>query len=352
MLQQCRHQTAERGGGGFVAGEQQQQQLLHHVGVVEGEARLIEAAAEQVQPTGQRFAGRRALTAAAQHLPEARQQPATGLQGPGEGGAGQGQGHGEQGAGPDLEVVEEGLAVIALQAQHHRGDHAEGKAAQAIHQGHRRGCGGQLGGELVDQGHDAGAVAAQGRRREQLAHHPPAGAVIGAVAVGQRAAAQQLAHADGPPALAAIRLGQQIPDRPAAADEHQRLPEQVGGKHVAVLGEALLGKARITEEGQGLQHAGHGAGARQGAGGCLLGRGVHQGSSSPLACQKRPLVSSDRASSWARRPVAACSGGMPEKPTMRVATMPGCRIATAMPRGFRSTARERPAMFRAVLLRR
>ena len=51
----------------------------------------------------------------------------------------------------------------------------------------------------------------------------------------------------------------------------------------------------------------------------------------------------------ASRPRTASSGLMPWglKLTMRVRTSPGCSSATAMPRGRRSIARDRPAMFSA-----
>jgi len=102
--------------------------------------------------------------------------------------------------------------------------------------------------------------------------------MIGTVAVRQRTAPQQLAHAFRPPALRGFGLAQQIRDRPLAPDEHQRLAHQLGFEHIAVALEAAAGEVRVTEEGQRLQHPTDGTGARQWARG-----GGHHNVQSPWA---------------------------------------------------------------------
>ncbi len=84
--------------------------------------------------------------------------------------------------------------------------------------------------------------------------------MVGSVAVGQRAAAQQLAHILGPPAFGGLRLGQEIVDRSAAADKHQPLGQQARFKDIAEPREAALGKGVIPEKSKGLQQAAAGAG--------------------------------------------------------------------------------------------
>lgn len=73
---------------------------------------------------------------------------------------------------------------------------------------------------------------------------------------------------------------------------------------------------------------------------------LYQGRISPLACQKLPEFSRVSPSIRASSPRTDSSGLIPWglKPIMRVLTSPGCRIATAMPRGRRSIDSDFPAI--------
>ncbi len=85
----------------------------------------------------------------------------------------------------------------------------------------------------------------------------------GPVAIGQRPAAEQLAHTLGPPALHPIAGCQQIVVGGSATDEHHRLPQQHPVEDIPLALKPPPGKSWVAEEGQGLQYAAHGAGAGQ-----------------------------------------------------------------------------------------
>jgi hypothetical protein len=265
VLQQREQQAAQGGGGGLVAGEQQQQELLHHVGIGKGETGLIQPAGQQIEAAGRqgRSGGGRRL-GPLEHRRQPLQQAPARTQGTGVGAAGQGEREREQAAGPGFEVDEQGIPVGALKAQHRGGDHLEGKAPQPRGERGRSTVGAQLLAELVHQRHDPRAIALQGHGGEQLAHHPAAGLVIGAVAVGERQRPQQHAHALGPPALHRLGLGEQISHRPPAAHEYGALTEQGGFEHIAVALETGAGEVRVAKESQGFEQAAHRRCARQG----------------------------------------------------------------------------------------
>ncbi len=75
----------------------------------------------------------------------------------------------------------------------------------------------------------------------------------------------------------------------------------------------------------------------------------HHGRICPFECQKVPELSSERESIIESRPLTDSSVDIPfeVKPVIRVLTNPGCKIATAIPRGFRSIDNDFPAMQRA-----
>src|SRR5690554_207011 len=77
---------------------------------------------------------------------------------------------------------------------------------------------------------------------------------------------------------------------------------------------------------------------------------THQGSSSPLLCQKEPVFSRFSLAICSTSPRADSSGVIrPPKFTIRVFTKPGCSCATAIPLGFKSIARDLPKAFNAAL---
>src|SRR5690554_807855 len=77
---------------------------------------------------------------------------------------------------------------------------------------------------------------------------------------------------------------------------------------------------------------------------------AHQGSSSPLLCQKEPVFSRFSLAICSTSPRADSSGVIrPPKFTIRVFTKPGCSCATAIPLGFKSIARDLPKAFNAAL---
>ena len=83
------------------------------------------------------------------------------------------------------------------------------------------------------------------------------------IAIGQRAAAEQLLHTFRPPALYGIALIQQLGYRSFAADEHNALRQQLGGEDIPVSIKTLLRKQRVIKKIKGLLQAGHGSGAGQ-----------------------------------------------------------------------------------------
>ena len=84
-------------------------------------------------------------------------------------------------------------------------------------------------------------------------------------AIGQRSAAEKLAHALRSPSLKRVSLGEQIGHRLLPSDEHEPLVQQPRFKDIAEGGESPLRKIRIVEEFEGFSEAGHGTRAREGS---------------------------------------------------------------------------------------
>ena len=72
----------------------------------------------------------------------------------------------------------------------------------------------------------------------------------------------------------------------------------------------------------------------------------YHGKTSPFECQKVPELSNDNKSILEISPLTDSSGDIPlvVKLVIRVLTNPGCRIATAIPLGFKSIDNDLPTM--------